>query len=236
MSNNYFRFKQFIINQERSAFKVGTDGVLLGACANTGGVRSILDIGAGTGLVTLMLAQRSNARIVAIEPDHDSFQQASENIAGSPWGNRIMVVGCRLQDYFPQNRKFDLIVSNPPYFIGSLKNPDNKIASARHDVDLSQNDLLEGATRLLETGGIFEVIMSYAEGNILIATAHDYGLYCNSILKIKPVPSAEIRRLILSFSKQKSPVTERFLTIEKGRRHDFTEEYINLTRDFYLKL
>ncbi len=235
MGNDYFRFKQFTVNQGKSSFKVGTDGVLLGACANIAGAGRILDIGTGTGLVALMLAQRSTAEITAIEPDHDSYLQAAENMAKSPWSERIKILELRLQDYFPTDLKFDLIVSNPPYFINSLKNPDAGIASARHNVKLTQDDLLEGSGRLLAGEGRFEVIMPYAEGNILIAAAQEYGLYCHSILKIRPVLSSEVRRLILSFSRHKMPVTERFLTIERGKRHDFTEEYKNLTRDFYLK-
>ncbi len=235
MSNSYFQFKQFTINQGKSAFKVGTDGVLLGACANTEGIRSILDIGTGTGLIALMLAQRSVAELYAIEPDHDSCLEAAGNIAASPWSDRIRIKECRLQDYFPPDMTFDLIVANPPYFINSLRNPDAGVASARHNAGLTQDDLLQGVERLLSCYGRFEVIMPYAEGNVLIASAQHYGLYCYSILKVRPVPSPEIRRLVLSFSRKKFPVTERFLTIEKGKRHDFTEEYINLTKDYYLK-
>lgn len=235
MSDSYFRFKQFTINQDRSAFKVGTDGVLLGACAEIGRAGKILDIGAGTGLITIMLAQRSSSEIFAIEPDYDSYVQAAGNIKACKWSDRITIFSCRLQDYFPAGMKFDLIVSNPPYFIESLRNPISAEAFARHDVSLTQEDLLEGAARLLGPEGRFQVIMPYTEGTILIASAPEYGLYCNSIIKIKPVLTSEIKRLIISFGKRMLPATERFLTIEKGRRHDFTEEYINITKDFYLK-
>lgn len=235
MANSYFSFKQFTVNQEKTAFKVGTDGVLLGAAADPTGCRRILDVGTGTGLIALMLAQRSDSDIVAIEPDHNSFLQASENIRISRWNSRISILNCRLQDYFPGDIKFDLIVSNPPYFINSLKNPDTVLSATRHNISLSQEELLGGASRLLDQCGKFQVIMPYAEGIILIAAASGFGLFCNSILKIKSVPSSPVRRLIISFSREKLPVTERFLTIEKGRRHDFTEDYKNLTRDFYLK-
>jgi tRNA1Val (adenine37-N6)-methyltransferase len=235
MPNSYFRFKQFTIRQERSPFKVGTDGVLLGACAGIGEAGNILDIGTGTGLVALMLAQRSNAEILALEPDHDSYLQACENFAASPWSDRIRTHCFRLQEFFPAGRRFDLIVSNPPYFIDSLKNPDSGIAAARHDISLTQDDLLEGATRLLEENGRFEVIMPYAEGTILIRTAGKYDLYCNSMIRIKPLPSSDVKRLVLSFSRQSTPVVEKTVTIEKGGRHDFTDEYIDLTKEFYLK-
>lgn len=236
MSNNYFSFKQFTINQGNCAFKVGTDGVLLGACADITAKKKILDIGTGTGLIALMLAQRCDAEIVAIEPDYDSFKQASENIALGKWYSRIKLEKCLLQDYFPGNPGFDLIVTNPPYFINSLKNPDPAISAARHNVTLTHSDLLIGSSRLLEKEGIFQLILPYAEGNMFIAEAQEYGFYCNRILKVKPNPAAEIRRLILTFSRKKCKATEKFLTIEKGKRHDFTDEYVALVKDFYLKL
>jgi len=236
MGNNYFNFKQFTINQGKCAFKVGTDGVLLGACADITAKKKILDIGTGTGLIALMLAQRCDAEIIALEPDFDSFIQASENIKHSKWGGRIKIENCLLQDFSPENSRFDLIVANPPYFIDSLKNPDPVRSAARHNDTLPHSDLLMGASRLLEKEGIFQLILPYAEGNMFIAEAQEYGFYCYSILKVKPNPAAEIRRLILSFSRKKCKAIEKFLTIEKGKRHDFTEEYVALVKDFYLKL
>lgn len=234
MPNNYFKFKQFRINQGRSAFRVGTDGVLLGAYADMKGVKRILDIGTGTGLIALMLAQRSNTEIVAIEPDHDSCLQACENVDQSKWKSRIKVIETTLQKY-SDNQKFDLIVTNPPWFADSLKNPDPGKSYARHNDSLPSGDLLTGVSSLLAETGRFQLIMPYAEGNILIAEAAGYGFYCSDILKIKPLPTSEIRRLILSFGRERVRTTEKFLTIEHGKRHEFTEEYINLTKDFYLK-
>jgi tRNA1Val (adenine37-N6)-methyltransferase len=235
MANNYFSFKQFTVYQDQCAFKVGTDGVLLGAVADVYGAEHILDIGTGTGLVALMLAQRSEAGIVALEPDARSYSQACSNISNSKWASRISVVNASLQDFHPVDTRFDLIVSNPPFFSDSLKNPDPAKANARHNDLLTNDDLLKGASRLLAPGGRFQVIMPYAEGTIMVADAQEYGLYCNNILKIKPLPTSEIRRLILTFSGKKQKATEQFLTIEHGGRHEFTEEYKNLTREFYLK-
>jgi tRNA1Val (adenine37-N6)-methyltransferase len=234
MANNYFNFKQFTINQDNCSFKVGTDGVLLGAYADVSETESILDIGTGTGLIALMLAQRSEADIVAIEPDEDSCCQACSNVAGSKWNKRIKVENTSLQDYDPGLLKFGLIVSNPPFFSDSLRNPDAGKAVSRHNDALRNKDLLEGAARLMDEGGRLQVIMPYVEGNILIAEAQEYGLYCNNMLKIKPLPTSEIRRLILTFTKQKQKASESFLTIEHGKRHEFTEEYKYLTKDFYL--
>jgi tRNA1Val (adenine37-N6)-methyltransferase len=234
MANNYFTFKHFTVYQDKCAFKVGTDGVLLGAVADVSDVSHILDIGTGTGLVALLLAQRCNASIVAIEPDKESFEQASNNIEKSNWASRIKVINDSLQSFYPE-KEFDLVVSNPPYFSDSLKNPDEVKAFARHNDSLTNEDLLKGVSRLLSPSGRFQVIMPYVEGNIFIADAQDYGLYCNKILKIKPLPTSQIRRMILTFSHNKRKATEQFLTIEHGKRHEFTSDYINLTKDFYLK-
>ncbi|MBN2863273.1 MAG: methyltransferase [Bacteroidales bacterium] len=235
MPNNYFTFKQFTIIQDRCSFKVGTDGVLLGASADITGTLHILDIGTGSGLIALMLAQRSEAEITAIEPDHNSYIQACENVRKSKWFNRIKVLNTSLQDYNSGNRKFDLIISNPPYFTDSYKNPDTGKAVSRHKITLNNDELLTGVTRLLKDSGRLQVIMPYAEGTVFIAEAREYGLYCNNIVKITPLPASEIRRLILTFSGKKLITKENLLTIEKGNRHDFTEEYKNLTKDFYLR-
>jgi tRNA1Val (adenine37-N6)-methyltransferase len=197
-------------------------------------VESILDIGSGTGLISLMLAQRCNALITAIEPDLESFLQSLENIEHCPWSDRITVLNSDLQNFNPGPVKFDLIVSNPPYFADSLRNPDPRKSAARHNDSLSTDELLKGVVRLMKDNGRFQLIMPYIEGNIFIAEAHKYGMYCNGILKVRPLPGAEVRRLILTFETTKKNHFEKFLTIEHGR-HEYTEEYINLTKEFYLK-
>ena len=234
MSNSYFSFKQFTINQEKAAFKVGTDGVLLGAAADPAGASRILDIGSGTGLIAIMLAQRCDARITAIEPDSESYIQCLENVSLCRWSDRIRVEHTNLQNFQPADY-FDLAVINPPYFSESLKNPDPRKSSSRHNDSLTNDDLLKNVSRLLGATGRLQLILPYAEGNIFIADASGFGFYCNSILKIRPLPSSEIRRMILTFSRQRLSPTEKFLTIEHGQRHEFTEDYINLTKEFYLK-
>lgn len=234
MANNYFNFKQFTVFQDKCSFKVGTDGVLLGAYADITGASKILDIGTGSGLIALMLAQRSEAEITAIEPDGDSFLQASSNFQSSKWGKRIKAEKTDLQNFNPGGIKFNLIVSNPPYFSDALRNPDPRKAATRHNDSLTPEELLKGAIRLMADDGKLQVIMPYVEGNIFIAEASGYGLYCNNILKIKPLTTSEIRRLILTFSRKRLKATEKFLVIEQGERHDFTEDYKTLTKDFYL--
>jgi tRNA1Val (adenine37-N6)-methyltransferase len=235
MSNSYFSFKQFTVKQDKAAFKVGTDGVILGAISDITGTQRILDIGTGSGLIALMLAQRCDAEIVAIEPDNGSFEQAYDNAKESLWGDRIKVLNTSLQDYLPTEEKFDLIVVNPPFFSDSLKNPDPRLSAARHNDNLKSEDILTGAGRLLNTNGKLQLILPYVEGNIFIAEAAGHGFYCINIVKIKPLRTSEIRRVVLTFSREKLKPSESFLTIERGPRHEFTDEYLNLTKDFYLK-
>lgn len=235
MANKFFSFKQFTIHQDKSAFKVGTDGVLLGASADVSGVRRILDIGSGTGLIAIMLAQRCDAEITAIEPDLESYTQTCGNASLCKWSSRIKVENTGLQNYYPDREKFDLIVTNPPYFTHSIRNPDPRMSAARHNDSLTSDEILKGVLRLLEDDGRLQLIMPFVEGTVFIAEAQEFGFYCNNILKIRPLPTTEISRLILTFTRKRLKVMERFLTIEHGKRHEFTEEYINLTKDFYLK-
>jgi tRNA1Val (adenine37-N6)-methyltransferase len=236
MSNNYFRFKQFTINQEKSVFKVGTDGVLLGACADLNNAKRILDVGTGTGLIAIMAAQRSNASIKAIEPELLSFHQASENVMNCKWKNRIEVINHKLAEYSAGcTEKFDVIISNPPFFRDSLKNPDSDKSATRHNDSLTSDDILQNAVQLLNPDGNLQLILPYAEGTLFITEASQFGFFCTRIIKIKPFPSGEIIRLIMKFERIKKPATESFITIETGSRHSYTQEYKEVTKDFYLK-
>lgn len=234
MANNYFRFKKFTINQEKSPFKVGTDGVLLGALADIYGSGWLLDIGTGTGLIALMAAQRTECNIVAIEPESASFSQACENVSASPWSERIKVEKCTFQEYYTScNRTFDFIVTNPPYFRNSLRSPDRAKSDARHAGSLTYDVLIEGTARLLAENGSLNIILPYAEGTFFIAAAAEKGFFCNRITRVKAFPSGPVIRLIMKFEKTRKQLQENYLTIETGERHDYTDEYIKATKDFY---
>lgn len=236
MANNYFKFKQFTISQDRTAFKVGTDGVLLGAAADLDGARNIIDIGTGTGLIAIMAAQRCDASVTAIESDRDSCLQACENVNGCKWYDRINVINSDFNKFWQDHgTKYDVIISNPPWFRESLQNPDARKASSRHAVSLDAAGLLAGSARLLAVKGSLQVILPYAEGSLFIAEASGYGLFCSRIIKVKPNPAGPVKRLILKLEREKRPVFEKFITIETGIRHHYTEEYKELMKDYYLK-
>lgn len=234
MPNNYFRFKQFAIRQEKSAMKVGTDGVMLGAWAAIDNAKTILDVGAGTGLIALMLAQRSNASIDAVEIDESSAQQALENVNSSRWQSRVKVHCKPFQQFAIETGiQYDLIVSNPPYFIKSLKPEEAARTVARHNELLPHTELLEGINKLLNENGRFAGIFPYVEGNVFVALASTCNLYCTKRVSIYGKINGPVKRLMLEFSREKLPLEETSITV-RGIDGEYTPEYVNLTKDFYL--
>lgn len=234
MGQNYFRFKHFVIKQEGAAMKVGTDGVLLGAWVNVENAKSVLDIGTGSGVIALMIAQRCKAKIQAVEIDASSALQATQNFEHSPWGDRLSVVAASLQEYSKDSAtQFDLIVSNPPYFNKSLKSPSPERTLTRHTDELSNNDLLKSVSKLLQPDGRFCAIFPYTEGNLFIAEAANFGLFCNKKLFIQTRPDKPIIRILTEFSLHKKRLPESTLSIHTSEM-DYTDEYKRLTTDFYL--
>ena len=235
MSNSYFQFKQFTIEQDRCAMKVGTDGVLLGAWTDISGVQSILDIGTGTGLIGLMLAQRSPAIICGIEIDENAAVQAIENVNNSPWNERIKIEAVSLQTFVKNTDCcFDLIVSNPPYFNKSLKNPDVQRSMARHTDSLNQEDLITAACVLLSDTGRLSVILPVTEGPGFISRAELSGLYCSRRTKVILRIGVPEKRLLLEFLRAKCVCKEGSLLIEKEKRHEYSDEFKALTKEYYL--
>lgn len=255
-----FRFKQFEIEQDRCAMKVGTDGVLLGAWAQGG--RRILDIGSGTGLISLMMAQRfPEAEVVGIDMDADACGQARENVMASPFRDRVEIECCRLQDFGGASETaeasgtaeglkadgtsetaaglkaagvFDAIVSNPPFFVDSLKNPDSKRTMARHTDSLPFRDLFAGVKRLLSDDGIFSAIVPAEVVEQFVAESCILGFYLVRKCGVKTVERKQPKRFMLSFAKHRiSPYEEHVETMmdSQGNR---SEWYRKITEEFYL--
>lgn len=236
MSNPYFQFKQFTVRHDKCAMKVGTDGVLLGAWAPVQNAKYILDVGAGSGLISLQLAQRNPwASITSIEIDPAAAAQAKENIQSSPWSDRMEVICSDFRDYHAEN-KFDLIVSNPPYFVDALKCPDNQRCMARHTNELNYELLFGHSTHLLSEQGIISVIIPSEVEKTVIDTAWKYQLYPYRCLRVFTKPGKPYRRVLLAFSRQEVSCTEDSLYIEGEKHGKFTSEYISLTKEFYLKM
>ena len=243
MGGNQFRFKQFTILQDRCAMKVGTDGTLLGAWVDISGAEKILDIGTGTGLIALMLAQRSHqpcgtlplANIDAVEIDIDSSIQARENVERSPWLDRVKVENYSIQKYTDIcQKRYDLIVSNPPFFENAYKAAKKARTVARHTDFLSQVDLLQTAVQLLSETGRLAVIYPVEQAQNLQEKAEYFGLFCQRKLYVKPMPEIPTKRILMELSKEKLPLQENTLTIE-AKQYIYTPEFITLIKDFYLK-
>lgn len=235
MPNPYFTFKQFTIRHDRCAMKVGTDGVLLGAWTDLDHSRQILDIGTGTGLIALMLAQRCpEARITAIDIDTDAIGQAYENIQASPWKERVEA---KLQDICTYTGRgiFDTIVSNPPYFIDSLKCPDLQRNTARHTDTLDASRLIQKVVELLTPDGRFSLILPAEQTDELIALAESHGLYPSRQTWVITRPGLMPKRILMEFRKTPATFHPDELVIELDR-HVYSEDYIALTKDFYLKM
>lgn len=233
-----FQFKKFTINQDRCAMKVGTDGVLLGAwCPIENNPFSILDIGAGTGILSLILAQRSNAvQIDAIEIDENAFEQCVENFESSPWGDKLFCFHASLDEFVEEPEDaYDLIISNPPFYTEDYKTENEQRDLARFSDALPFKDLVEAANLLLSENGIFAVIITFKEEEKFIALAKDFELHPFKITRVKGTPTTEIKRSLLAFSKTQKQTLINELIIETAR-HQYTEEYIDLTKDFYLKM
>ena len=244
MSNNYFQFKRFVVRQERCAMKVGTDGTLLGAWARGG--QRVLDIGTGTGLIALMMAQRCpEALLTAVDIDANAVRQARENVAESSFAERITVVegdintltipnsGNHISHLSPLIYHFDAIVCNPPYFNDSLTCPDEQRTTARHTTTLTYRELMAAVARLLSDDGEFSVVIPFDCKARLEAEAALAGLSKTRECSIRTTPRKAPRRFLLAFRKHPVAVetTEGVLETEPGQRSDW---YHALTNDFYL--
>lgn len=235
MANNYFSFKQFTITQNHSAMKVGTDGVLLGAWCECASAGRILDIGAGTGLISLMLAQKSDAHIDAVEIDGGAVADAELNFLNSAWNKQVRIHHSDIQSFSEETSyMYDVIVSNPPFFEKSLKNSDTSKAQARHTDSLSFEDLMKiVAEKLTEAGAFYVVVPADAEKRI-DAVAKPFGLYVHKKLYVKTRTDKPPKRLLLKFERFQQFTEVDEIIIEKYGRHRYSEEYLELTKEYYL--
>ena len=237
MNRKPFHFKQFSIHHDRCAMKIGTDGVLLGAWTPLHAAKNILDIGTGTGVIAIMLAQRSQVNVVidAIEIDQAAYDQAKENINNCKWSHQITALHSPLQNFSKSHaEKYDLIVSNPPFFLQGSKPLIENRKQARHADTLSHDDLITHSKYMLKETGLLSIILPFEEGTNFIRAAKNLGLYCQHYVAVKPKINKPVERLLLSFSKsQPIEMIKEKLTIQYEQRNDYTPEYTMLTKDFY---
>jgi tRNA1Val (adenine37-N6)-methyltransferase len=234
-----FQFKQFKVNQDRCAMKIGADSVLLGAwCPIDNNPFSVLDIGAGTGILSLMLAQRSNAsQIDAIEIDEDAYEQCVENFESSPWGDRLFCFHAGLDEFVEEPEdQYDIIISNPPYYSEDFKTGNEQRDLARFQDAMPFEDLVEAAHLLLSENGIFAVIIPFKEEEKFINLCGNFELFPIKVTRVKGTPTTPIKRSLLAFKRYELSVLTADELIIETARHQYTDDYIDLTKDFYQKM
>ena len=233
-----FRFKQFSIGHDPRVMKVGTDAVLLGAWASHEGPAHILDIGTGSGVIALMMAQRfPTAQVTAIDLDEASVALATKNFTLSPYSDRLAAIHLPVQQFFAENKLYDLIVSNPPFFTGGAFTHQGERQVMRHTTKLSHNELLCSVRNLLAPSGTFAVVLPYLEGLRFIELAGLYHLYTHKQLRVRSLADKKVERLLLGLKLQPGEMEVKELVIQQSTKaHDYTDEYIGLTKEFYLNM
>src|SRR5688572_25315209 len=231
-----FHFKQFSISHARSTMKVGTDAVLIGAWAKMKDAHRILDIGTGSGTIALMLAQRSMGKAVihGVEIENIDALQAEENFQRSPWASALKIYHTPVQQFF-SDAQYDLIVSNPPYFMNSQRPPDEKRQHARHTITLSYQELINAVLRLISAQGTFNVILPFTEGLQFLTIAQQQGLWCTRKFSFKTRVDKPIERWLMEFSKNPANLETGELVLYH-QADAWSEGYKALTKEFYLKL
>ena len=215
--------------------KVGTDGVLLGALTDCKKATNILDIGCGTGLISLMLAQRNDAAVITgIEIEENAFLQSQDNFNNSKWSKRLSIIHTSLQVY-QSNTKFDLIVSNPPFFTDSTQANNQYRKLARSTNSLNFKELISKSKILLSENGIFSVIIPFPRKEEFINIALENHLFLSRICNVKGTANSPVKRILMEFNNSQDTILEENLVIEK-ERNNYTDKYIDLCKDFYLKM
>lgn len=227
----YFHFREFSVNQTNTPMKIGTDGVLLGAWITDSG-KQALDIGTGTGLIAIMLAQKISDMVIdAIEPHDAAYLEACENFTNSPWNSRLHCHHITLQNYSP-SRKYDLIVSNPPFFKAAVASPESGRAQARQASYLPPEDLLLHTDRMLLPEGSFQVILPENMAQAFILTAGQHHLFLKKQTLVYPDEHKPVNRRLMEFSRHRQDVSMSELYIRENNA--YSEDYLRITRDYYL--
>ncbi len=235
MSNTWFYFKKFKINQDKTAMKVGVDSLLLGASACFHNPNNVLDIGAGTGLLSFMAEQRTNAKITAIEIDYDAYNQCKENITMNSKESEIEVFNISFQNFvFKTDIKFDHIICNPPFFENSFLSINDIKNIARHTVLLTYSELIGYVSKLLSENGIFSVIIPFEKLEKLMQLSLENFLFCKRQILIFPKENKIANRVILEFSKIKKKIKNETIIVRDKNTNEYTTQYKELTKDFYL--
>ncbi|APG65303.1 tRNA (adenine-N(6)-)-methyltransferase [Tenacibaculum todarodis] len=221
--------------------KIGTDAVLLGAwCTVDNYPNAVLDIGSGTGIISLMIAQRCDAMTIdAVEIDENAYEQTVENFEQSDWGDRLYCYNASFQDFAEEiaeeEETYDLIISNPPFYTDEFETDNEARNKARFISSLSFEALISGVSKILSKSGTFSVVIPKKEEDSFVALALKQNLFLNRACRVKGTETSEIKRSLLEFSFEESTLIEEELIIEISR-HNYTKEYIALTKDFYLKM
>ena len=239
--NRKMVFKRFTVHDENCAMKIGTDALVLGAIADHSKPGQILDVGTGSGVLALMLAQRFElSEVVGVELNKEAFIQAEENFRSSPFSNRVSAINSSFQNWSNLENNYgtiDLLVSNPPFFNGTSKSPIEARNMARHDSYLKIHELFSGALNVLKDGGVAVVIWPVVREEELLKAAEETGFYRNKRIGIRPTENLEAVRIIAQFSTLKTTQKEEEIVLEKGvgDNREFTSEYLELMKDFFLK-
>ena len=233
MSNPYFRFKQFTVYHDLCAMKVGVDGVLLGAWADCRNIQFAMDVGTGSGLIALMLAQRSHALIHAIDIDENACKQAEINFSNSPFHSRLSIESVAFQN-FSSSVRYDLIVSNPPYFAQSLKSPDANRSLARHDEYLPLDVLIEKSASLLNPQGKAAFILPFDRWEKAQASALENRLFLCRKTLVSSLQDLPPKRVLLEYSLTNQGATEENSFYIGNEKQNYSKEYRALTEEFYL--
>ncbi len=236
-----FKFKEFTVHQDKTAMKIGTDGVLLGAWCNVDFYPdTVLDVGAGTGVIALMIAQRCDAMTIdAVEVDEDAYEQTVENFEKSDWGDRLYCYNATFEDFADEiaeeEEVYDLIVANPPFYTDDFETEDEARNKARFTSSLSFESLLIGVRKILSEEGRFTVVIPFKEEQNFVQLAKEQELFVNKICHVRGTVTSQTKRSLLEFSFKEKEISKTDLVIEKSR-HNYTKEYTDLTKDFYLKM